>query len=1429
MEKRQAHPFRRVLAVLLCVAMLASYVVLPSSAADGETTASTVTPVRKQLTADTTDDDKLHIQNFNAYTSGQSSLIIGDWLQSFADSGKEVYASLKTMYDEHVHFTNLMPLHGRLQFDAELTDNGSMSATPNYNTDGSVTIRNNISGTQTYSYAQMNYGVTVDLVANPYIYLKYSSTESFNAIITFLDTSDEPVSVRISRIADNTDADYGENANGEIFVNFAEYLRNAIGTDGVALGNQYPASGKLTIANVQYYVSGSAGDTVTLRDFRFVSNDDEDATTPDADSITNEGIFMDKYIAILIEHLGTQHVKEQTGEDYVSSVEGADFFVDAVIDCGVDFDEYPHQIKAKTQYGFVMYIPKTVWDGFYEKPARGDLVDVSLNYNVLYTRYTEGHAYGEGNFNHFLTFYDNPTDAVKQFTSDATTSVSNSVNATVQMFNYDANINSSTNPLSFWNGYWGFGGNVESEDGAGIEDNTYRYPNVSTELGEDGYPAFYPYVEDENGAYYKTEDGKYVLVTEADNYTNVVMGTKYSVDKDNPVSLGYLFGSGVTNYGTANANGVTAYAPMANGGGLFRHDPNTGNYFYDSMQNAAWYNEKTNSFELYETLIVRPWYNSAAGDDYNYTRDDLDGKRDYNEYLNAGFMNHASYADSASYGNFLPFNQVTNSNITLDGAVYEYADSTTKDRAVSGTDYSAVVLAATHAGTLEKYGLSTAAAQKVLAANKSLGTGVVEEIAGTYPYSTGLYTARLEEELDMWFGMSVDFDFFQPYNGQTKTSTGQVNDMVFDFEGDDDVFVYIGVWTGADYDYKLVLDIGGVHEARKGLINFATGAVEYTDCNGVTQKKTLGQIFDLGEGNNTFADFTKLSLKFFYMERGGNISCCRLSFNIPTLPDDSLTISKALDKAALGSQEYQFRVLNANDVDGNGKIDDLLIPAGAQYTTSGTGEIGTVGENGCFTLIPGQSVTFGTIAQYAAAGTQYIVEETITSADADGQYTIQSPTYSLNGSEPAQAGEFSASNGVYVYRSAPMTMNVGEANATNLVGFTNLVEESKLGILRITKVIKEGANISKDASFDIRVKLGGFLLPVGTKYTVTNGTVTSTETVTTQGVVTLKDGQTAIIDRILSTSEFEVTEISYNTSPSYSYTNNIENTTVSVTCTNSGASGIMPLDGDITITVTNDDSSGLVVDKTVASVAGKTDEFVLTLEAFATGKTSSFTSTTPADIVLVLDQSASMYAPKGATSDSYTRWNDPDEIKETPGIGSIEISDLNSTNGAKLGYYVAQTNVSNRNVPEDTNDYNGNGTTGETIPCYDWFIVQYVSGTGWVYVRVGDTTTSVTVDTSSLLVYDSPNSNAQYNKTIVSGQKDSDGEYTLIDTFNYYESQYAALYESVNSFVNKLSATGVDHRIAITGFSSPYYDGKQYYDGSGVYVGQRLLPLRFRL
>lgn len=67
--------------------------------------------------------------------------------------------------------------------------------------------------------------------------------------------------------------------------------------------------------------------------------------------------------------------------------------------------------------------------------------------------------------------------------------------------------------------------------------------------------------------------------------------------------------------------------------------------------------------------------------------------------------------------------------------------------------------------------------------------------------------------LNHHFGMSMTTEFVQPAGGKTTDN----KDMVFEFSGDDDVWVYI--------DGVLVGDLGGIHEKATLEINFATGDV----------------------------------------------------------------------------------------------------------------------------------------------------------------------------------------------------------------------------------------------------------------------------------------------------------------------------------------------------------------------------------------------------------------------------------------------------------------------------------------------------------------------------------------------------------------------------------------------------------------------------
>lgn len=149
-------------------------------------------------------------------------------------------------------------------------------------------------------------------------------------------------------------------------------------------------------------------------------------------------------------------------------------------------------------------------------------------------------------------------------------------------------------------------------------------------------------------------------------------------------------------------------------------------------------------------------------------------------------------------------------------------------------------------------------------------------------------TDGTNDKLNHHFGMSMTTEFVQPTNG--KTTKGE--DMIFEFSGDDDVWVYI--------DGVLVGDLGGIHEKATLEINFANGEVKVGHVDGANgtkkeiEKTNIKAKFeDAGAdttnfSGNTFRDSTKHTLSFFYLERGAGASNMSLKFNLTTLPSSEV-------------------------------------------------------------------------------------------------------------------------------------------------------------------------------------------------------------------------------------------------------------------------------------------------------------------------------------------------------------------------------------------------------------------------------------------------------------------------------------------------------------------------------------------------------------
>ena len=170
------------------------------------------------------------------------------------------------------------------------------------------------------------------------------------------------------------------------------------------------------------------------------------------------------------------------------------------------------------------------------------------------------------------------------------------------------------------------------------------------------------------------------------------------------------------------------------------------------------------------------------------------------------------------------------------------------------------------------------------------------------------------EHADYYFGMEMEASFVQTPSGLDAWG----HDIIFEFTGDDDFWLYV--------DGQLVLDLGGIHSAQMGTINFRTGDVYFdknkTSIHGEMGHSTLRQIFTdnfkkqykdqhdgtnptqaqineylsqyFNEGENIFKDYSTHTMKMLYMERGANASNLHMRFNIAAVTPGHVVVSKTV-------------------------------------------------------------------------------------------------------------------------------------------------------------------------------------------------------------------------------------------------------------------------------------------------------------------------------------------------------------------------------------------------------------------------------------------------------------------------------------------------------------------------------------------------------
>lgn len=240
---------------------------------------------------------------------------------------------------------------------------------------------------------------------------------------------------------------------------------------------------------------------------------------------------------------------------------------------------------------------------------------------------------------------------------------------------------------------------------------------------------------------------------------------------------------------------------------------------------------------------------------------------------------------------------------------------------------------------------------------------------------------------DFGFGMRLDLDFTLGANGKTNGE-----DTVFNFSGDDDLWVYL--------DGVLVLDMGGDHKMSQGCIDFTTLKSYVNNIDTTYQGSDLVYKNDTSKsGYGYSAEFPLLfsdstartgsskfnnndvnahhTLTVFYMERGMIESNLKVGFNFEPITD-SLDVTKTVDTSNV-NPKLQTAVKNADDF-GFAIQENGADVSDKKYKYSDNGIINNAKTNGnTATLSDGDSASFNS---------QFTIDNNLTVTEGTPKKTI---------------------------------------------------------------------------------------------------------------------------------------------------------------------------------------------------------------------------------------------------------------------------------------------------------------------------------------------------------------------------------------------------------------------------------------------------------
>ena len=325
-------------------------------------------------------------------------------------------------------------------------------------------------------------------------------------------------------------------------------------------------------------------------------------------------------------------------------------------------------------------------------------------------------------------------------------------------------------------------------------------------------------------------------------------------------------------------------------------------------------------------------------------------------------------------------------------------------------------------------------------------------------YGETLY--KPANDIDYFFGMSIDAHFEMPKDGIDRKG----NPVTYEFNGDDDMWVYI--------DGVLVLDLGGVHDARGGVINFATGEIIYAfpeenhlpttikGCyeaaghfpDGTTwDPNRVDEYFD----GDTFKDYTTHTMNMYYLERGQGASNLHVRFNLPIISRGSFSVEKKLEDAneTYANQRFAYQAFLADGnqgtiiIPGKGTTQDITC------VYEGTNTPVPFDADGTFYLKPGEKAVFSV----GDSSLQYYVRELNVDPS---EYTVL-----INGENARIQGQ-----------TVQSSVNTVAGRAYLL--FTNKAIHT--GNLQVTKVVESAVPVTGNPAFEFYIYLentDGSLVP----------------------------------------------------------------------------------------------------------------------------------------------------------------------------------------------------------------------------------------------------------------------------------------------------------------------------------------------------------------